>query len=551
MADTALIPPTDGIRLPERADAPADRSDATAPGRRPSHVATHAPARRTTATRTAATRTPATHAAATHTNATRTTAAYTAATRTIPTSTAPRFRTLGLIVVFVTQLMLVVDASIVNVALPDIQKALGFTPVGLSWVVTAYALAFAGLMLLSGKVGSMIGAKRALIIGTLVFIVASAAGGLAPSAEVLVVARVVQGIGAAIAAPSTLVLLMANTTPGKQRNRAMALFVLAAGSGGAIGLILGGVLTTGFGWEWVMFVNVPVGILIVAGALLFLRETDRERARLDVGGAIASTVGMVSLVYAFTTAASAGWTSPVALAAFAVAAVSLVTLVVIERRHRSPVVPLQLFGTPRNAAPLVAMLLVPAGMFAFFYFITLFTQQVLHFTPLQTGLGLLPFVVTLVVVSQLVPRFLPRVGEWIVGALGMGLLAGGLLWLSTLDSHDTFLTGILGPIVVMGLGAGMTFAPITAVVMDRAPEEHVSAASSVLQAMQQLGGSIGVAALTTVFVSVTTISGEAGGVAAAVLGGAAFVFLGFVLFAVWGSRVRADSETDATVPVVH
>jgi predicted MFS family arabinose efflux permease len=198
------------------------------------------------------------------------------------------------------------------------------------------------------------------------------------------------------------------------------------------------------------------------------------------------------------------------------------------------------------------MLLVPAGMFAFFYFITLFTQQVLGFSPLETGLGLLPFVVTLVTVSQVVPRFLPRIGEWIVGAIGLGMLAGGLLWLSTLDSHDTFLSGILGPILVMGIGAGMTFAPITAVVMDRAPEEHVSAASSVLQTMQQLGGSIGVAALTTVFVSVTAVSGEAGGVAAAVLGGAVFVLIAFVLFALWGSKVTQDAGTgDAPAPVAH
>ncbi|HWD61073.1 MAG TPA: MFS transporter, partial [Humibacter sp.] len=205
---------------------------------------------------------------------------------------------------------------------------------------------------------------------------------------------------------------------------------------------------------------------------------------------------------------------------------------------------------PRSAAPLVAMLLVPAGMFAFFYFITLFTQQVLHFNPLSTGLALLPFVVVLVTANQLAPRFLPRVGEWVVGAIGLALLAGGLLWLSRLDSHDTFVTGILGPIVVMGAGAGLTFAPITSVVMNRAPEEHVSAASSVLQTMQQLGGSIGVAALTTVFVSVTATSGETGGVAAAVLGGAAFVFIAFVLFAVWGSRVRADGDREAA-PQLH
>ncbi|MEO8906759.1 MAG: DHA2 family efflux MFS transporter permease subunit [Microbacteriaceae bacterium] len=448
-------------------------------------------------------------------------------------------QTLGLVVVFVTQLMLVVDASIVNVALPDIQKQLHFSPSGLSWVVTAYALAFAGLMLLSGKVGSMIGAKRALMIGTVVFIVASAAGGLATSADVLIAARIVQGIGAAIAAPSTLVLLIANTRPGAHRSRALALFVLAAGSGGAIGLILGGILTTGFGWEWVMFVNVPIGIVIIAGAALYLTETTRERARLDIGGAAASTVGMIALVYGFTSAAGEGWTSPVVLVSFTVAALSLVALVLIERRHASPVVPLSLFASSRSAVPFVAMMLVPAGMFAFFYFIALFTQQVLHFNALGTGLALLPFVASMLISSQLAPRLLAVIGEWIVGGAGLALLAGGLFWLSGLSASSTFTGGILGPIIVMGAGAGLTFAPITAIVMHRAPEEHLSAASSLLQAMQQLGGSIGVAALTTVFIASTATGGEARGISTAILGGVAFVTLAFILFAIWGSRIPA------------
>jgi EmrB/QacA subfamily drug resistance transporter len=466
---------------------------------------------------------------------------------------APRNRRamLGLVVVFVTQLMLVVDASIVNVALPDIQQQLHFTPSGLSWVVTAYALAFAGLMLLSGKVGSMIGAKRALMIGTVVFIVASAAGGLAVSSEMLVISRVVQGIGAAIAAPSTLVLLIANTRPGAQRSRALALFVLAAGSGGAIGLILGGILTTSFGWEWVMFVNVPIGIVIVAGAALFLTETARTRARLDIGGAAASTIGMVALIYGFTTASSEGWGSPIVVVSFAVAVASLVTLVLIERKHVSPVVPLTLFANRRSAVPFVAMMLVPAGMFAFFYFIALFTQQVLGFDALGTGLALLPFVITMVITSQLAPRLLTLIGEWIVGAVGLAFLGGGLLWLSELSATSTFLNGILGPIVVMGIGAGLTFAPLTAVVMHHAPEEHVSAASSLLQTMQQLGGSIGVAALTTVFISAAAIGGEAHGIATAILGGVAFVGLAFVLFAIWGSRIPADAGSEQVAPPTH
>lgn len=468
------------------------------------------------------------------------------------TSPVNRFQTLGLVVVFITQLMFVVDASIVNVALPDIQKELHFSASALSWVITAYALAFAGLMLLSGKIGSIIGARRALIIGTIVFIVASVAGGFAPTAEVLVIARVVQGIGAAIAAPSTLVLLIANTRVGAHRARALSFFVLAAGSGGAIGVILGGVLTTNFGWQWVMFINAPIGVAIVVGAILFLKETARERARLDVGGAAASTIGMVALVFAFTSAASDGWGSPVVLISFAVAVIALVALVFIERNHISPVVPLQLLRQRRTVVPLVAMLLVPAGLFAFFYFIALFTQQVLGFDPLGTGLALLPFVLPLLITSQLAPRLLPRFGEWLVTAVGLGLLVVGLLWLSQLTDTSTFVNGILGPLVIMGLGAGLTFGPITGLVMHHAPDEHTSAASSVLQAMQQLGGSVGVAALTSVFVATTAVQGEARGISISILGGAAFILVAFLLFSIWGSRIPAgaDSSGESTA-VAH
>ena len=473
-----------------------------------------------------------------------------AETTDAPRRAAGKASVFGLVTVFITQLMLVVDASIVNVALPDIQKALHFTPSGLSWVVTGYALAFAGLMLLTGKLGSTIGAKRALIIGTLVFIVASAAGGLAPTASALIIARVVQGIGAAIAAPSTLVLLIENTTPGAQRNRAMSLFVLAAGSGGAIGLILGGVLTTGFGWEWVMFVNVPIGILIALGAAFFLRETARTNERLDLGGATTSVIAMVALVFGFTSAANSGWGSPVVIVSFAIAVASLIALVLIERGHRSPVVPLQLFTRARSAVPLVSMLLVPAGMFAFFYLITLFTQDVYHFSALGTGLSLLPFVTVMIVVSQFAPRLLPQFGERLVGAVGLAALVIGLGWLSQLQASESYAAGILGPIVVMGIGAGLTFAPITGLIMAHAPEGHVGATSSVLQTMQQLGGSIGVAVLSTVFVSAAASAGLAGGLTTAIVGGVVFVGIAFVLYALWGSNAPA-AQPDAAPVVTH
>ncbi|MFF1635007.1 MFS transporter [Leifsonia sp. NPDC058248] len=452
---------------------------------------------------------------------------------------------LGLIVVFITQLMLVVDASIVNVALPDVQKELHFSPTDLSWVVTAYALAFGGLILLSGKIGSIVGARLALIVGVAVFIVASAMGGFAPTPEVLVAARVLQGVGAAIAAPSTLVLLVANTTEGENRARAMSLFVLAAGSGGAIGLILGGFLTTSFGWEWVMFVNVPIGILIVIGAALFLHETDRVPAKLDFGGAAVSTIGMVALVYGFTRAASHGWTDVQTIVSFVVAIAALVSLIFIERRHTSPVVQLHFFSRMRTVTPLLGMLLVPAGMFGFFYFVALFTQHVLGFDPLGTGLALLPFVASMLVTNEIAPRILPRIGEKVIGVAGLSGMVIGLIWLGQLSASSTFLSGILGPAIVLGISAGLTFAPLTSIAMDQAPKGEVSAASSLLQGMQQLGGSIGVAVLTTVFISVTAISGEAHGISTTLLIGAAFPAAALVLFAIWGRRIPLKTGDEA------
>ncbi len=446
---------------------------------------------------------------------------------------------LGLIVIFVTQLMLVIDGSIVNVALPAIKAELDYSDTSLSWVVTAYALAFAGLILLSGRIGSMIGTRRALVIGTVVFILASALGGFAFTGELLIISRVLQGIGAAIAAPSTLVLLMKNTTPGRQRARVMSLFVIAAGSGGAIGLVLGGILTTSFGWEWVMFVNVPVGLVIIAGAWAFLDETDRLPAKLDIGGAIASTIGMIALIFGFTTAASDGWTHPLVVGSFLVALFALAALLIIERRHLAPVVPLGLLSTARRAAPFGAMLMVPAAMFGFFYFVNLFTQNVLHYDPLGTGLALLPFVGAMLVTNQFSPALLPRLGEKVFLIVGLSSIVVGLLWLGQLNESSTFASGILFPTLIMGFGAGITFAPLTSIILDQAPADDVGSSSSLLQAAQQLGGSIGVAVLTTVFVGVSAASGEATGTATALLFGAAFAAVALVLVAIWARRIPA------------
>lgn len=454
-----------------------------------------------------------------------------------PRAGRPRFPYAPVIALTLMQVTLVIDNSVVNVALPEIQTALGFSAAGLSWVVTSYALVFGGLVLVSGRVGSIIGPRRALLIGITIFTAASALGGLAGTPEMLIAARVLQGVGAALAAPSTLVLLMAITEPGTQRARAMSLFVLSIGLGAGIGLSLGGALTSALGWEWVMFVNVPIGALVFFGVRTLLAETDRHPGRLDLGGAAASTLGMSALVYGLTTAAEEGWASAQAIGSFVLAAVSLAALVLTERRHTAPVVPPAFFTRMSSAAPLLAMMLIPAGQFGFLYFAALYTQSVLGFSPLQTGLSVLPFTAGMLTTNFTVSRLVTRFGERAVGSAGMGSLLLGLVWMSRLTPDSGYLDGLLGPFLLLGLGAGLTVAPLTAVIMHNAPREHVGAASSLNQAMQQLGGAVGLAVLSTVFANTAGTAGTATGISTALTVAILFPLAGLLLFAVWARRI--------------
>ncbi|MET8438774.1 MFS transporter [Streptomyces sp900116325] len=452
---------------------------------------------------------------------------------------------LGVGILVLTQLMFVVDTSIVNVALPDIGRALGFSSAGLSWVVTAYALTFGGLILLSGKVGSMIGRRRALVLGVTVFVIASIAGGYATSAWFLMAARALQGAGAAVAAPSVMVLLMGITAPGPQRSRAMAMFVLAIGTGAAVGLLAGGVLTQTLGWRWAMFVNAPIGVLVLLGTLRNLPEMERQRTSLDLGGAAASIVAMVALVFAFTSAADRGWMSPSVLGAFAVAVISLVVLVVCERRNPHPVMPLAFFSAMRSAGPLLSMLLVPAGQVGFLFFTTLLTQQVLGFSPIQTGLALVPFTLGLIATNQLTPRLLPRLGERVIGSAGLCGLVLGIAWMALVAADagpDTSIVSVLLPSVLLGAGAGATFAPVTAVIMHQAPAEHMGAAASLNQGLQQLGGAMGLAVLTSVLAAT---GGLTHGLGTTLLATAAFPLVGLALFGMWARRIPAPDTTPA------
>jgi EmrB/QacA subfamily drug resistance transporter len=441
------------------------------------------------------------------------------------------------LVLTLMQVTLVIDNSVVNVALPVIRDELGFSPAGLSWVVTSYALVFGGLVLLSGRVGSIIGPRRALLIGISVFVAASAFGGLAVTPGMLVTARALQGVGAALAAPGTLVLLMSITEPGAQRARAMSLFVVSIGLGAALGLLLGGALTAGLGWEWVMFVNVPIGAVVFFGVRALVPEADRHPGRLDVGGAVFSTIGMLALVHGLTAAADQGWASAPVIVSFVLAGAGLVALVLTERRHGAPVVPLTFFTSMAAAAPLLAMMLIPAGQFGFLYFAALYTQGVLGFSPLQTGLSVLPFTAGMLAANSTVSRLVTRYGERVVGSAGMVGLMAGLAWLSRITPGSGYLDGLFGPFLLLGLGAGLTIAPLTAVVMHNAPRAHLGAASSLNQAMQQLGGSAGLAVLSTVFAGTAGASGPATGISTALTVAVAFPLLALLLFAVWARRI--------------
>jgi predicted MFS family arabinose efflux permease len=301
-----------------------------------------------------------------------------------------------------------------------------------------------------------------------------------------------------------------------------------------------------------MFVNVPVGIAIIVLGLVFVRETETKKVPLDYLGAVLSTLVMAALIFGFTSAASDGWASAPALVSFAVGAIAVAALILVERRHPDAVVPLQLFGSMRAVSAYAAMLLVPAGLFAYFYFLALFVQKTLGYDALGTGFALLPYVLVLIAVSQLTPRLMPRLGEKWAGVIGIVLTAVGLGLLGLLTEGSTYVGGILVPSLILGIGAGISLGPLTSVVMHFAPSTHVSEASSMLQAVQQLGGGVGVAALTTLYVAGigrggAGAEGIAGGVSLAMLGGAGFAVVAFILYVIWGARVTPKAATAADV----
>jgi EmrB/QacA subfamily drug resistance transporter len=410
----------------------------------------------------------------------------------------PRHPDLVLAVITLGYLLIALDSTVINVALPRVRTGLGFSDAGLSWVLNAYTLTFGGLLLLGGRAGDALGRRRVLTTGIAVFSLASLVGGLAPSAGWLLAARAAQGVGAAMVAPSALALLATNFAEGPARNRAMSIYAMVAGGGGSVGLLVGGLLTQVASWRWALLLNVPIGALLLVAAPRVIREPARRPRRFDLAGAVTGTLGMLSLVLGFIQAAERGWGSAAAVAPLAAGAVLLTALVLVERRAAEPIMPLHLFADRRRAVAYLNMLLIFAAMFGAFFFLTRYMQEVLGFSPLRAGLGFLPMALVMFATVRVLPRLLPRFGPVPFLVAGAALLATGAFWLSRIDTASGYATALLGPFLIIGLGVGTSIMPSNLLVLAGVDAAEAGAASGLLQTAQWSGGSLGLAILVTI-----------------------------------------------------
>ena len=411
----------------------------------------------------------------------------------------PRSRPgLALAIILTCQLMLMVDATVMNVAVPRIQQGLHFSPSSLAWVMDAYTLTFGGLLLLGGRLGDLFGRRRLFTGGILLFTLASLAGGFATSAAWLLAARVVQGVGAAAAGPSAIALLNSTFTEAKARVRALSLFAGMSSAGFAIGLILGGVLTELASWRWVLFINVPFGLVAAALAPRFLKQPPRHETRLDVVGAVAATAGVGSLVYGLIHAASTGWVNTLTMAPIVVGLALIATFIVLQAWVEHPLLPLHLFRDRNRAAAYANYLLGPAAGFSSFFFLTQYMQNVLHYSPVRTGFAFLPLATLVFTMSRVIPRLLPRFGPKPLTLIGTALLVTGLIGFTQVGEHSTYLGTLLWPMIVMGLGMGMAFNPLMVVIMQSVRPQDAGAAGGTMQTLQQTGVSLGIAVMVTI-----------------------------------------------------
>ncbi|TWD79710.1 EmrB/QacA subfamily drug resistance transporter [Kribbella amoyensis] len=423
--------------------------------------------------------------------------------RPVDTVAAPEsghgHRNLGIALALISmaQLMVVLDGTIVNIALPHIQTDLGFSNGSLPWVVNAYALAFGGLLLLGGRIGDILGRRKVFMFGVVLFGLASFIGGIAQSEEVLLASRILQGVAAAAASPNALALITTTFPAGKERNRAMAVYAAMSGAGAAVGLILGGLLTEA-SWRWTFFINTPIGLIVAFLAIRFLGESARQSGKFDLPGAVTGTVGLTGLVYGLTHAAEKGWGDPVTLA-FILGGLALIgAFLLIEARSRHALMPFRILANRTRGVSFFVMLIVGAAMFSMFYFLGIFIQNIMGYSALKTGFAFLPFSVGIVIAAQVGSALISRIDpRWIAGT-GAVFAAVGMFGFSRLEVDSSYLTHLLPFIMLLSFGMGLIFVPLTLTAVSGVAKEDSGVGSAVLNTVQQIGGAIGLALLGTV-----------------------------------------------------
>jgi len=483
-----------------------------------------------------------------------------------PASPPSNHRWWVLATVGIAQLMVVLDATIVNIALPSAQADLGFTDGDRQWIITAYALAFGSLLLLGGRIGDMFGRKVTFLTGAVGFAVASAIGGAAPSFEVLVAARAGQGVFAALLAPAALSLLTTTFTDPAERAKAFSIFGAIAGGGGALGLLLGGVLTEYLDWRWTLYVNLIFVVIAFAGGLLLLQKSKRDTAvKLDMVGTVLVTGGLFSLVYGFANAESHDWDSPLTWGFLLAGVVLVAAFAFWQTRAEHPLLPLRVLLDRNRGASFVALAVVGAGMFGIFLFLTYYLQQVLAFSPVQTGVAFMPMVLGLMISSTVAAAvLLPRIGPKPIVPVGMGISVAALVLLTTLGADSSYLPDVVVPLFIMGLGMGSVMAPAMNLAIAGVDASDAGVASAAVNTLQQVGGSIGTALLTTMFSSAVTgyvadhdptdpatmLGASLHGYETAYWWSAGFFAVGLVVSLVLYRRGVAQADTSGQ-PVVH
>jgi len=462
-----------------------------------------------------------------------------------PSLDTPRAKNLALGLLAMTQFVIVIDASIVNVALPSIGAHLHFSRDDLSWVVNAYTLTFGGFLLLGGRLADLLGRRRMFMLGLIVFSLASLGGGLAQSEAWLIVARAIQGMGAAIVSPAALSIITTTFAEGSERNRALGVWGAVAGAGGAAGVLLGGILTSGLSWRWVLFVNVPIGLIAatLAPRLLLESRADDGTEGFDVPGAVTVTAGLALLVYAVVDAVNVGWGSTGTLLRLAGSAVLLVAFVAIESRQRHPLMPFSIFRLRTLRGANIVGLLIGMSLFSMFFFISLYLQDVLGYSPIKAGLSYLPLSAGIILAAGAASQLTTRVGFKPTLIAGMLFVAAGLLWFSRVPAPGgSFAADVLGPSLLAAIGLGLAFVSVTIAAVTGTKPREAGLASGLINTSQQVGGALGLAILATVANSRTQSLLHAGvhstsvaltkGFDRAFLAGAGFAIAGAILAAI-------------------